>query len=210
MFGHEREDRDLDDELRAFVNLLTGEKVQAGMSPHEARRAALLETGGVEQVKEEVRDVRVGVLLEAVAQDARYALRTLRRAPGFTLAAIVTLAIGIGAATAIYSMVDGVLLRRLPMGGDDRFVHLTQPSARSDDEGFFVAEVADLRHDLTSMAGVAEYHSMTFQLYGHGDPLRVTTGVVSDGFFDMLGVKPALGQTFPRERRRWEPRPSSC
>lgn len=196
MFSRERDDRDLDDELRAFVDLLAAEKVKAGMPPDEARRAALLETGGVEQVKEEVRDVRAGAWLGAVAQDARYALRTLRRAPGFTLAAIVTLAVGIGAATAIYSMVDGVLLRRLPMGGGDRLVHLTQPSARSDDEGFFVVEVGDLRHDLASMAGVSEYHSMTFQLYGHGDPLRVTTGVVSDGFFDMLGVKPVLGRTF--------------
>ncbi|MGH6996101.1 MAG: ABC transporter permease, partial [Stellaceae bacterium] len=198
MFNHERQDRELDDELRAYVDLLTAQKIAAGMSPGEARRAALMETGGVEQVKEEVRDVRPGVLLEAVAQDVRYALRTLRRAPGFTIAAIVTLAVGIGAATAIFSMVDGVLLRRLPIGAGDRFVHLTQPSARSDDEGFFVEEIGDLRRDLTSMAGVAEYHSMTFQLYGHGDPLRVTTGVVSDGFFDMLGVKPAIGRTFRR------------
>lgn len=198
MFGHERDDRELDDELRAYIDLQTAEKMKAGMSPADARRAALIESGGVEQVKEEVRDVRPGVWIEALVQDAKYALRTLQRAPGFTLSAIVTLAIGIGAATAIYSMVDGVLLRRLPMGAGDRLVHLTEPSTQSDDEGFFVEEVGDLRRDLTTMAGVAEYHRMTFQLYGHGDPLRVTTGVVSDGFFDMLGVKPALGRTFRR------------
>ncbi len=196
MFDHSREDRDLDDELRAYVDLRTAEHVKAGMSPEAARRAALMETGGVEQVKEEVRDVRPGIVIEALAQDTRYACRTLRKAPGFTLAAVVTLAVGIGAATAIFSMVNGVLLHRLPIGSGDRLVHLTQPSIKSPDEGFSVMEVADLRRDMQTMSGVAEYHSMTFQLYGHGDPLRVRTGVVSDRFFDMIGVKPLIGRTF--------------
>jgi putative ABC transport system permease protein len=196
MFDHGHEDRELDDEVRAYVDLLTAEKVSAGMSPDAARRAALLETGGMEQVKEQVRDVRPGMLVAAIAQDARYAFRTLRKAPGFTAAAVVTLAVGIGAATAIFSMVNGVLLHRLPIGSGDRLVHLTQPSARGPNEGFSVMEVADLRRDLQTVTGVAEYHSMTFQLYGHGDPLRVTTGVVSDRFFDMIGVKPVLGRAF--------------
>ncbi|MFI5232451.1 MAG: ADOP family duplicated permease [Gemmatimonadales bacterium] len=196
MFDHRREDRELDDELRAYVDLLTAEKISAGLSPAAARRAALLETGGVEQVKEEVRDVRPGILVEAIAQDARYALRTLRKAPGYTAAAVVTLAMGIGAATAIFSMVNGVLLHRLPIGSGDRLVHLSQPSKRTTNEGFSVMEVADLNRDLHTVTGVAEYHSMSFQLYGHGDPLRVTTGVVSDRFFDMIGVKPVLGRTF--------------
>ncbi len=196
MFDRKREDEDLNDELRAYVELLTADKIKAGMSPEAARRAALMETGGVEQVKEEVRDVRPGVLLEVIFQDTRYAFRTLRKAPGFTIAAVVTLAVGIGAATAIFSMVNGVLLHRLPIGSGDRLVHLTQPSLKAPDEGYSVMEVADLRRDMTTMSGVAEYHSMTFQLYGHGDPLRVTTGVVSDRFFDMIGVKPIIGRTF--------------
>ncbi len=196
MFDHEREDRELDDELRAYVELLTAEKVKGGMLPHEARRAALLETGGVEQVKEEVRDVRAGLLVETIVQDTRYAARSLRKSPGFSIAAILALAIGIGAATAIFSMVNGVLLHRLPIGSGDRLVHLTQPSKRAADEGFSVMEVADLRRDMQSLTSVAEYHSMYFQLYGHGEPLRVMTGVVSDHFFDMIGVKPAIGRTF--------------
>ncbi len=128
--------------------------------------------------------------------DSRYALRTLVKAPAFTIAAVLTIGLGIGASTAIFSMVNGVLLRRLPIGVGDRFIHLAQPSTRSNDEGFSVLEVAALNAATQSMAGVAEYHSMSFQLYGHGEPLRVQTGVVSDRFFDLLGVQPLLGRTF--------------
>ncbi len=129
-------------------------------------------------------------------QDARYTARTLARSPAFAITAIVTLAIGIGAATAIFSMVNGVLVQRLPMANGERLVHLRQASARSSDEGLSALEVSDLRRDAHTLSAVAEYHTLTFQLYGHGDPLRVTTGVVSDDFFDMLGVRPVLGRTF--------------
>lgn len=135
------------------------------------------------------------VFVEGFLQDVRYAARTLRKSPGFALTTTFTLAIGLGAAAAIFSMVNGALLQRLPMTNGDRLVHLRQPSLRASDEGVSALEVADLRA-AKSFSHVSEYHSMTFQLYGHGDPLRVTTGVVSDGFFDMLGVKPALGRTF--------------
>jgi putative ABC transport system permease protein len=135
-------------------------------------------------------------MLANLIQDARYTARTLAKSSAFSLAAIVTLAIGIGAATAIFSMVNGVLVQRLPMANGDRLVHFRQPSARSSDEGLSALEVADLRRDTHAFSAVAEYHTLTFQLYGRGDPLRVTTGVVSDGFFDMLGVRPALGRTF--------------
>lgn len=128
--------------------------------------------------------------------DSRYALRTLRHNAAFTLAAVVTIALGIAASTAIFSMVNGVLLRRLPIGVGDRFVHLSQASAQSPNEGFSVREVHDLNTATQTLSGVAEYHSMSFQLYGHGEPLRVQTGVVSDRFFDLLGVKPLLGRTF--------------
>lgn len=128
--------------------------------------------------------------------DSRYAFRTLRKSPAFTLAAVITIGLGIAASTAIFSMVNGVLLRRLPIGAGNRFVHLTQPSAQSPDEGFSVLEVGDLNRSTQTMSGIAEYHSMSFQLYGHGEPLRVQTGVVSDKFFTLLGVKPLLGRTF--------------
>lgn len=129
--------------------------------------------------------------------DSRYALRALRHAPAFTIAAVITIALGVAASTAIFSMVNGVLLRRLPMGVGNRFVHLSQASAESPNDGFSVREVRDLNAATArTLSGVAEYHSMSFQLYGHGEPLRVQTGVVSDKFFDLLGVKPLLGRTF--------------
>ena len=129
-------------------------------------------------------------------QDSRYALRSLRGAPAFTVASVLALGLGIGASTATFSMVDGVLLRRLPIGAGNRLIHIEQPSINNRDEGFSVREVAELNRGARSLGGVAEYHSMSFQLYGYGEPLRVQTGVVSDRFFDMLGVKPLLGRTF--------------
>ena len=129
-------------------------------------------------------------------EDSRYALRTLRKAAAFTIASVLTLGLGIGASTATFSMVEGVLLRRLPIGVGNRLIHLEQPSLNNADEGFSVREIAALSQSTKSLSGVAEYHSMSFQLYGYGEPLRVQTGVVSDRFFDMLGVKPLLGRTF--------------
>jgi putative ABC transport system permease protein len=128
--------------------------------------------------------------------DLRIALRTLRKTPAFTALSIVTIALGVGANTAAFSMVRGVLLRRLPYAGDARLVRIKQPSATAPDSRFSVLEIADYRAQTKSLARTAEYHSMAFQLYGRGEPQRVQTGVVSDDFFDMLGVKPILGRTF--------------
>jgi predicted permease len=129
-------------------------------------------------------------------QDIRYALRTLRKTPTFTALAVVTIALGIGANTAAFSMVHGVLMRRLPYSGDSRLIRVKQPSATAPDARFSVLEVADYRKQVKSITANAEYHSMPFQLYGNGDPQRVQTGVVSDNFFNLLGVQPLLGRGF--------------
>src|SRR5947209_9558227 len=134
--------------------------------------------------------------------DLRIALRTLRKTPAFTALSIVTIALGVGANTAAFSMVRGVLLRRLPYAADTRLVRIKQPSANAPDSRFSVLEIADYRAQTKSLLRTAEYHSMSFQLYGRGEPQRVQTGVVSDDFFDMLGVRPLLGRTFrPGEER---------
>jgi putative ABC transport system permease protein len=134
--------------------------------------------------------------MRALTQDIRYALRTLTKTPAFTALAIITIALGVGANTAVFSMVNGVLLRRLPYAGNDRLIHITQPAATTDDAAFSVPEIVDYRSQVPELAAVSEYHSMPFQLYGRGDPQRVQTGVVSDNFFSMLGVRPLLGRLF--------------
>ena len=129
-------------------------------------------------------------------QDIRFALRTLAKTPVFSLIAVITIALGIGANTAAFSMVNGVLLRRLPYRANDRLIRIKQPSATGPDARFSVPEIKDYRAQVKSLSAVAEYHSMAFQWFGDGEPQRVQTGVVSDNFFDLLGVQALIGRTF--------------
>ena len=133
-----------------------------------------------------------------LTQDLRYAVRTLKHSPGYTLVALLTLALGIGANTAIFSMIRGVLLRPLPYREGERLVFLEQPASLAgvQDARFSVPELADYRSQSRSLEGIVEYHSMPFILLGDGEPSRVQTGVVSANFFDVLGVTPHLGRAF--------------
>jgi predicted permease len=134
-------------------------------------------------------------------QDMRFAMRMMRRSPGYTLAALLILGLGIGANTAVFSVVNSVLLQPLPYLEGNRLVILRQRAARLglDDVSFSVPEIADYRGQNHALAGLAEYHSMTFTLLSPREAHRVRTGVVSAGFFDMFGVKPLLGRTFRPE-----------
>ncbi len=131
-------------------------------------------------------------------REFRYALRTLSKSPGFTAVAVLTLALGIGANTAIFSLIQGVLLRPLPYLDDSNLVVLRQaaPKAEIDNLPFSVQEVYDYRAQTASLESMVEYHNMTFTLLGRGEPERVVTGVVSAEFFDLLGVEARLGRTF--------------
>ncbi len=135
-----------------------------------------------------------------VAQDLRLALRALARSPAFSLAVLVTLALGIGASTAIFSVIYGVLLRPLPYPQGERLVHLTQPAQLSGvkNVGISPMEVRELRTRATTVADLVEYHSMPFVILGGQDPERVQTGVVSAEFFRTLGVRPLLGRLFEK------------
>ena len=130
--------------------------------------------------------------------DARYALRMMKNNPGFTLAVILILGLGAGANTAIFSVINSVLLKPLPYIEGDHLVILRQPEAKlgTDDVSFSVPEIMDYRQRSRSLSSVVEYHSMTFTLYGKESAHRVRTGVVSPQFFDVFGVRPLLGRTF--------------
>jgi putative ABC transport system permease protein len=136
--------------------------------------------------------------LEMLRQDGGYALRMMAKQPGFTAIALLTLALGIGANTAIFSVVYGVLLRPLPYREGNNLVQLNAafPGVDSNQNGFSVKEIADYRAQNRSLDQLAEYHSMSFDLVGHGEPQRVRVGVVSPEFFDLLGLKPQLGTFF--------------
>jgi predicted permease len=198
LFSRQRMESDLDEELRFHVEREIEQNVRRGLTPEEARTEALRRFGGVEKFKDEVREADRAVLLETILQDVRYGARSLRKNPGYAAAAILTLALGIGANTAIFSVVHGVLLQSLPYGGGDRLVRLRAdaPGAGMEDGAFSPLDVADIAAQSRSLSGVVEYHSMWFVLLGRKEPERVQTGVVSDRFFDLLGVRPILGRTF--------------
>jgi hypothetical protein len=130
LLRRDRVERELSDEIDGYVDLLVEEKVARGISRDDAHRAARLELGGVAHVKEYVRDVRVGAWLDALRQDVRFGVRTLIRRPGFAAVAVLTLGVGMGATTAIFSLIDSVLLRPLPFHEPDRLTMLWEVRPR--------------------------------------------------------------------------------
>ncbi len=203
---------ELDAELRFHVEHETEKNVRRGMTPEQARTEALRQFGGLEKTKDEVREADRAVLLETILQDVRYGARSLRKNPGYAAAAILTLALGIGANTAIFSVVHGVLLQSLPYGGGDRLVRLRAdaPGAGIEDGAFSPLDVADIAAQSRSLSGVVEYHSMWFVLLGRKEPERVQTGVVSDALLRAARRPAAAGPHVPAGRgQEAAPRPSS-
>ncbi len=198
VWSSNRMEREMEAEVRFHLERETEENIRRGMSPEAARAAALRAFGGVAQVKEECRDARGGRWLPDVWQDARYGWTMLRRNPGFALAAVLTLALGIGANTAIFSVIYGVLLRPLPYQNGERLITLKQqaPLAGVDDMRFSVKEIADYRAQTQTLDELVEYHAMSFTLFGRSEPERIQAGVVSANFFDVLGVRSKLGRGF--------------
>ena len=191
-------DGQLDRELQLHLELETDRLVRAGMSAQAARTAALRAFGGVERVREECRDARGLSWADTLRRNLRGATRLIRRQPGYALAVIGTLGLGIGATTAMFSIVHGVLLKPLPYADGERLVLVRQsaPLAGQDEVGVSIRELYDYREQLTDFSGLVEFHQMSFDLIERGDPDRVDTGVVSANFFNVLGIHPVLGRSF--------------
>ncbi|MEP6765537.1 MAG: ABC transporter permease [Gemmatimonadaceae bacterium] len=195
VFNRKQGDADLSEELREYERLLTDENIRAGMSETDARRSALISIGGVELVKENVRAVRSGAWIEGLMQDLRYGFRSLIRVPVFTTTAVIALALGIGASTAIFSVVNGVLLKPLPYREPERIVTLLHEGSHP----VAPANFLDWRASSKSFVDMAAAELWSPNISGAGNAERVLGLHVTPNMIPMLGVAPILGHMFGPE-----------
>ncbi len=192
-----RVEAQLDDELRDHVERQVADYVRAGMTEPEARRRTRVEFGGLDQVKEQCRDVRGTRLIEDLLQDMRYASRVLRKSPGFTVAAVASLALGIGANTAIFSLIDAVMLRSLPVREPERLIELlTDRGSGQPFNAFSYPALVHFRDHATTLEGVIASHSSRLFVVIDNAPPELGEGqYVTGNFFLVLGVPALLGRT---------------
>jgi predicted permease len=190
-------DAEMDEEMRLHVDLLTQQNLEAGMSPAAARRAALLRFGPLEALQEEARAQRPLAWLADLARDAAYGARLLRREPGFAAVAVLTLGLGIGACVAIFSVVDGVLLRPLPYPEPERLAVLTQTNPpRFPELVVLPDQLREWRRQATSFEGLAAVRARSYNLTGPSDPARVSAARLTANTLSLLRVRPFLGRDF--------------
>src|SRR5579864_2603153 len=196
LFSRRRVEVDLDQEVNSHLGLLVEENIRAGMSPGEAQRAARIELGGIEQVKEQVREQGLGNWLHSVVSDCRYGVRQLRKNPGSTAVMVFTLALAIGAATAIFSVVYGVLLRPLPYTDANRIMAVFEVTSKGAWSRLADPNFDDFRDQNRSFRAIAKYNDSTASVSGAAQPTRATVASVSPGFLRVFGVQPILGRDF--------------
>jgi putative ABC transport system permease protein len=201
MLRRERLDQELDEELRSHLEMRAADNVAAGMSPREARYEAQKRFGNTTLLKEDTRDVDIVGWLDETARDFRHALRMLHRSPGFTTVAVLTLALGIGANTAIFSVVDSVLLRPLPYHDPDNLVMVWESNSQHPNPHNTVSppNFLDWQSRNTVFASMAFIFDERANLTGKGEPEEVVVQAVSTNFFSLLGVNPILGPGFVPE-----------
>ncbi len=200
LFQRARTERQLDAELRFHLEQQIADYVASGMTPEEARRRARLEFGGLDQVKEECRDVGAARFVETLIQDVRYGLRQLRRNPGFTTVAIITLALGIGATTAIFSVVNGVLIKPLPYphSNDLVAVWLTAPGIDIKDLNPSPSLYFICREQGHAFQNIGLYMGYSVNVTGFAEREHVAGLEVTDGLLPILGTPPMFGRWFTR------------
>lgn len=191
-------DRELADELHDHLARALEHNIAGGMTPEMARRAATLQLGGVEAVKDETRDADRVQWLHSMSQDVRFALRTLARRPVFTVGVLAILGVGLGATTAIFSVVNGVLLTPLPYRAPDRLVRVFGTWEHGSREGVSPPDFTDVRRSNTSFESVGGIANSTplVSLQGAGGPEQIATRAVTAGFFATLGITPIIGREF--------------
>ncbi|HEY6327855.1 MAG TPA: ABC transporter permease, partial [Blastocatellia bacterium] len=198
VFNRSRRDHELADEIESHVQMHIADNVRKGLSEKEARRLALINLGGKVSLTEEYRDRRGLPLIDTIASDLRYAFRALRRAPGITAIAVLTAALGIGATTAIFSVVYSVLLQGLPFPQPERLVQLWESRPEKGpvfaQTAFGLANFWDVQARNRTFENIGALGYGNGNLTGHGEPITVSTGAGSAGFFRALGVKPTLGR----------------
>jgi predicted permease len=201
LFGRDARDRDLAEELESHLRMHIEDNVRAGLSPEEARRQAIIRLGGVQQTKEEIRRQGGVPVLEDLWKDLRYGARGMVRQPTFTLIAVLTLALGIGANTAIFSVVNTVLLRPLPFDAADRLVWIwdTNHSMGLSRYASSGLNFKDWRQQAGSFEYLGIFTGWSFNLTGKGEPERIQGAMANSDLFSMLGIKPVIGRAFSPE-----------
>jgi putative ABC transport system permease protein len=196
LFLSRRVEVDLDQEVHSHLEMMAEENIRAGMQPKDALRAARVELGGIEQVKEQVREEQLGSWLRSVLGDCRYGFRQLRKNPGATAVMAFTLALGIGATTAIFSVVYGVLLRPLPYTEASRIMAVFEVSSEGRWAHLADPNFDDFRDQNRSFQAIAKYNSGVVSVSGATQPTRTTVASVSPSFLKVFGVQPILGRDF--------------
>jgi len=204
LFHKARKEQELAEEIDAYLEMLVEQKINEGLDPVEARRAALIELGGKEQVKEKVRDARVGHQLETLWQDVRYALRMLLKQPVIMVIAIFTLALGIGANTAIFSVVNAVLLNAAPYYEPQRLVLISEVYNSDVNDRVGAASYLNLQAQSQAFEHLVAFDGGRLDLTGRGEPERLESFSITASLFPALGVSPQLGRAFTPEEDRPE------
>ncbi|MGH9631225.1 MAG: ABC transporter permease, partial [Bryobacteraceae bacterium] len=204
LFRRSSVERELEDELRFHIDQLTEENFDSGMEPEEARMAALRSIGGIARYQEECRDMRQMNIIEDLWGDVRHAGRVLQRAPAFTVVAVLTLALGIGATAAIFSVVYGVLLKPLPFHEPERLVGLYHHGPGIDLSLMNQGPATYLTYldNQRSFEGIGAWDRQEESITGRGEPERVEVLAVTDGTLPLLRVQPLLGRFFSQEDDR--------
>ena len=199
LFRKSKQDAQLDSELRFHVEQQTAENIAAGMNPDEARRRALAQFGGLENTKEEARDARGTHFIETLLQDLRYGLRMLRKSPGFTAVAVLTLALGIGANTAIFSAVSVILLRKPPVKDPDRLCAVASADKVAGNDLVWASapDFISWKNQNDAFGNMAAIESgRSFTLTGKSAPQSVDGDRVTLDYFKIVGIAPLLGRAF--------------